>query len=356
MNELETIKTQLTTSNLTLQAELEASKSHARTSATTLEETKRSHSIQFDDLQRQHQRDLEDASRHSQEESRDLIRRHDEEMDNLKKCLENAVENESKRHQAEVQVLTTEGALTQQKAEAEFEKQREATRAVEDSLQQLRADLSRERSVNSDLRVKLSESSNELSSLETIIRSLRAHVDFLESDNKSQSHAFVDLETRLQSALRSVSEVNEKLRNEETLRRKLHNQVQELKGNIRVFCRVRPSLSSEPTDEAARIMYPDTGKESKEVEILGPEEKSSLGNVTTKTNAFAFDRVFTPDAANTDVFDEISQLVQSALDGYNVCIFCYGQTGSGKYFCPTHKPLAANKSKVKRTQCPQRMA
>lgn len=300
-----------------------------------MEDSKRFYSFQIDDLQRQHRRDLEDASRQSQEESRDLIRRYEEEMDDMKKRLENAVENESKRRQAEVQALTTEGALTQQRTEIEVEKQREATRAVEESLQQLRADLLHERGVNSDLRVKLSESSNESSSLETTIRSLRAHVDFLESDNKSQSNAFVDLETRLQSALRSASEANEKLRNEETLRRKLHNQVQELKGNIRVFCRVRPSLSSEPVNEAARIMYPDTGKDSKEVEILGPEEKSSLGNVTTKTNAFTFDRIFTPDTANTDVFEEISQLVQSALDGYNVCIFCYGQTGSGKYFLST---------------------
>ena len=36
-----------------------------------------------------------------------------------------------------------------------------------------------------------------------------------------------------------------KLRDEETIRRKLHNTVQELKGNIRVYCRVRPSLTSE---------------------------------------------------------------------------------------------------------------
>ncbi|XP_055692337.1 protein claret segregational-like [Lutzomyia longipalpis] len=41
---------------------------------------------------------------------------------------------------------------------------------------------------------------------------------------------------------------------------------------------------------------------------------------------------FHPLTSQSDVFENVTPLIQSALDGYNVCIFTYKQTGSGKTF------------------------
>lgn len=43
-------------------------------------------------------------------------------------------------------------------------------------------------------------------------------------------------------------------------------------------------------------------------------------------------QVFVPGINQDQVFEDTKHLVQSAVDGYNVCIFAYGQTGSGKTF------------------------
>ncbi len=61
--------------------------------------------------------------------------------------------------------------------------------------------------------------------------------------------------------------------------------------------------------------------------------KSNIGkNDIQQQDNFSFDRVFKQNENQETVFDDISQLVQSALDGYKVCIFAYGQTAAGKTY------------------------
>ena len=51
-----------------------------------------------------------------------------------------------------------------------------------------------------------------------------------------------DLEKEHTDIQKATREKELKLLDNEKMRRRLHNTIQELKGNIRVFCRVRPPL------------------------------------------------------------------------------------------------------------------
>lgn len=103
--------------------------------------------------------------------------------------------------------------------------------------------------------------------------------------------------------------------------RKLYNQVQDLKGSIRVYCRVRPFLSGQ-----SNYLSTVNNIEDGMITINTPS-KYGKGSKT-----FTFNKVFGPSATQAEVFSDMEPLIRSVLDGYNVCIFAYGQTGSGKTF------------------------
>jgi kinesin family protein C1 len=137
------------------------------------------------------------------------------------------------------------------------------------------------------------------------------------TEDYSHLQAKVDLKDESIVVLR-----NQVLASEST-RRKLHNVIQELRGNIRVFVRVRPFLDDECK-----------GKHRNR-ELMSPINVVEAGNALTicgkhENATFQFDKVYGPSSTQDDVFEELSDFVQSALDGYSACIFAYGQTGSGK--------------------------
>ncbi|KAL9438254.1 hypothetical protein AB3S75_024014 [Citrus x aurantiifolia] len=105
--------------------------------------------------------------------------------------------------------------------------------------------------------------------------------------------------------------------------RRLFNEVQDLKGNIRVYCRIRPFLPGQ-TKKQTTIEYIG---ENGELIFANPSKPGKDGQ-----RMFKFNKVFGPDATQAEVFSDTQPLIRSALDGYNVCIFAYGQTGSGKTY------------------------
>ncbi|CAJ0958792.1 unnamed protein product, partial [Mesorhabditis belari] len=102
-------------------------------------------------------------------------------------------------------------------------------------------------------------------------------------------------------------------------RRQLHNQLVELNGNIRVFYRIRPQLGDCKETPALSIDSMDHG----------------IVHLTTnigKKSSHSVDRIIPTHFTQQQIFDEISPIITSCIDGYNVCIFAYGHTGSGKTY------------------------
>ncbi len=125
---------------------------------------------------------------------------------------------------------------------------------------------------------------------------------------------------------------------EEYRRRKLFEQVQALRGNIRVMCRIRPP-APETDQELLLDFHPTKGEfvdHYQKIEVV-TERESVLGTLRQTSKFLECERIFTPEHSNNDIFEEISQLTMSALDGKKVCIFCYGQTGSGKTYTMNHR-------------------
>ncbi|KAJ5589730.1 hypothetical protein N7450_003702 [Penicillium hetheringtonii] len=332
IDELEKSRDALTETNTNLRVEMEVLKSQFNSAENALKSAQREQEIAIDDLEMRQRVELESIRQDSKKDIEALSARHQIEMQDLRRKYENEIEDEKALRVRELGNLTSQNASALQQTEMELRGKLREIDAVNSHLEATKAELDRERKHTNELRQNLDTASSNSVTLESTIRALKARIEFLEGGREEQSQAFERCNQDMMDAMAETEAVKEKLRREETLRRKLHNQVQELKGNIRVFCRVRPSLNSEPATHIAAMQYPDENEDAKEINIMGPEEKSSLGTVTRKNNNFSFDRVFGPRTKNGEVFDEISQLVQSALDGYNVCIFCYGQTGSGKTY------------------------
>ncbi|TYJ48923.1 hypothetical protein E1A91_A01G098200v1 [Gossypium mustelinum] len=133
-----------------------------------------------------------------------------------------------------------------------------------------------------------------------------------EADIKRLEHHVRDLEVASSSYLKILQE-----------NQMLFNEVLDLKGKIRIYCRVRPILPGESKDQSTVDYVGENGS----ILIV-----NSLRKGKDSKKVFSFDKVFGPTVSQEQIYTNIQPLIRSVLDGYNVCIFAYGQTGSGKTY------------------------
>lgn len=202
----------------------------------------------------------------------------------------------------------------------------EDTRAQSDIAVRLESEVQQLRHALQDASMS-SEAIEELAKLKGECEVLKRRIREASERKESEGSATAD----------RMSELTEQMRLGEIQRRRLHNLVQELRGNVRVFARVRPFLPSDGMDLVAQPGPPSSiAVRSDDVSLRiskaggGANITSAIGAERSEDHSFTFDRTFGPSSSQESVFTEVSEFVQSALDGFNVCLFSYGQTGSGK--------------------------
>ncbi|KAK9128780.1 hypothetical protein Syun_017577 [Stephania yunnanensis] len=158
--------------------------------------------------------------------------------------------------------------------------------------------------------LKLQE--KDLSDLKSLLSSTRNEFAMLESQWQSDMNDLGRIVQELSDASIGYERVLQENKD-------LYNTVQDLKGNIRVYCRIRPLFDA---GEGSAVDFIGDDGSLVVVDPLKPHREAR--------KIFHFNRVFGPIATQEEVFKDTQPLIRSVMDGYNVCIFAYGQTGSGK--------------------------
>ncbi|XP_077976989.1 kinesin-like protein KIF25 isoform X2 [Glandiceps talaboti] len=141
------------------------------------------------------------------------------------------------------------------------------------------------------------------------------------------------LQMKVMELEKSLTDAVERHAKEKKRRRELHNTLVELRGNIRVHCRIRPLMPYDTGSDDVSTLGKLGSLSEQVVHVVDDENvlvKSSRQGHAATNKGFEFEKVYFPTETQELVFEEVQPLLTSLLDGYNVCITAYGQTGSGK--------------------------
>ncbi|KAH9076180.1 hypothetical protein Ae201684P_012668 [Aphanomyces euteiches] len=217
-----------------------------------------------------------------------------------------------------------ERVWTKKLADAEKKAQKvldDAQTQASRQIQALRSELDQATAKTTQLTAQVQELTTTISTL----RGQTSQMSQMESEMsklREEAATASTLSTNLKNLTDQYAHLEAQYKEEQALRKKYYNTIEDMKGKIRVYCRCRPMSSSElerGCNSCVRF-----------VDDFTLEVETSRG-----PRSFTYDAVFNPSHSQDQVFEDTKHLLQSALDGYNVCIFAYGQTGSGKTFTMT---------------------
>lgn len=157
----------------------------------------------------------------------------------------------------------------------------------------------------------------------------------MKTARSSITHDLNSVRAQLADVQRQAEDFQCRFLAERLERRRLHEEIQTLRGNIRVVCRVRPCLSIDSNENG---LGDTNNSKKKPLAVSFPMEAAiRVAASERRVSEFEFSSVLEPHCSQQEVFEEVWPALRSCLDGHNTCIFAYGPTGSGK----THTVLGS---------------
>ncbi|XP_061187392.1 kinesin-like protein klp-3 [Saccostrea echinata] len=173
----------------------------------------------------------------------------------------------------------------------------------------------KEETVNPEDIVLLNNTAKELRKAQVHLKmEVQRYFDVLRGQIAKAKDGVKNIKSTSSGSMEEMEEIRALYRKEAMQRKLLYNQLQELRGNIRVFCRARRD------DRVSCCLKFPTDSDIVAMDNSGQKKM------------FSFDKVYDPNSTQEQIFSDTKAIISSCVDGYNVCLMAYGQTGSGKTF------------------------
>lgn len=104
---------------------------------------------------------------------------------------------------------------------------------------------------------------------------------------------------QLKECTAEFDQVSTKYKEEQTKRKRLLNELEDMKGKVRVYCRIRPFSQRELADPEKRVKcYEKTDEMSVKV-----------GHIHNRYKDYNFDAVFDQESTQEDIFEDTERLI-----------------------------------------------
>ena len=223
------------------------------------------------------------------EVKKEVVQGVSEEIKTLKKNME---QNEEELERMGKTLREKESQFSSEKSrlERQLEDESYAKKSLERNLKGVEDELSSKQTEILGLKTSVAELSSSRAGVEAALAGTKTELEAARKINLDLQAESSKKSEEIKAMIQAQEEMMEKMRWGETERRRLHNMVQELKGNIRVFCRMRPLIGEEKINGEEDVKHVKILSE-KNMEIFKEEAKGIASGTKNAKYEFEFDRL-----------------------------------------------------------------